>query len=869
MNFSSESYRTKWIVLVIAWVISSASLVIQARLVEDYLAIAGRLGLQPTAKAETPLVAAYPAFAADAQTWVRHALALEAGSDVRLRYTTIDNAPLGREVHWNSAWAWAIVASGKLRQLFSGESFPVALEKAVLWLPPVVMISLIVLISVWVTKRAGAMIGCLSVAAITGNDRVFEGFFPTYVDHHGLLTIAAFATLLGATFMGAGWWKPRIGNGIGLFPESAKDARTAAIVSGISGAAGLWVSAASVIPPIALVGVGGLLTIIFHGKTARLQGANFDPQTWRVWGRTGAAASAVFYLIEYFPNHLGMRLEANHPLHALAWLGGGELIAEFGARWLGKDEDRFANPLKVVFPLVMIVLAPASIVLGGAKVFVVLDPFMSSLHNDYIQEFLPLWKTMRGINGWGLTQFILTQTIPIVAAYGTLSYLRREAPVTLWFNTYVVTFLIALAWYQSRWLLNATGCEICLVFVILATWLRDFGPRGRWVGVAATIAAFYLPIMVTRYSGAAADIQARRVSPKDAGLMLARDIARTLRESQPAGDITLLSSPNSSTAIGYYGRFKTLGTLYWENAAGLKAAASVLAAKSETEAANLVRKFGITHIAVVSDENFVAEYFRLLNPKATQEDLKGSFGYKILADRTIPQWLEAIPYKVPDEFAALKTAVMLFRVNFAQNLAEALYSVAKAQVVEGSLDAAEQTLELLLKGAAQNFQPWILKGEIQLARRNWEAATSFLLKGIELAPADRKVALFAQTASTLFRTAGQPALAATVYRTALKSQFVPDFAAYLAWILATNRNDAIRNGAEAHALAEAALKTDPNSPTFLSSLGAAKAELGKFNEAIETYERALANARLRREQASVVACEQRIAVLKGGNPIRD
>ncbi len=148
MNFSSESYRTKWIVLVIAWVISSASLVIQARLVEDYLAIAGRLGLQPTAKAETPLVAAYPAFAADAQTWVRHALALEAGSDVRLRYTTIDNAPLGREVHWNSAWAWAIVASGKLRQLFSGESFPVALEKAVLWLPPVVMISLIVLISV-------------------------------------------------------------------------------------------------------------------------------------------------------------------------------------------------------------------------------------------------------------------------------------------------------------------------------------------------------------------------------------------------------------------------------------------------------------------------------------------------------------------------------------------------------------------------------------------------------------------------------------------------------------------------------------------------------------------------------------------------
>ena len=53
-----------------------------------------------------------------------------------------------------------------------------------------------------------------------------------------------------------------------------------------------------------------------------------------------------------------------------------------------------------------------------------------------------------------------------------------------------------------------------------------------------------------------------------------------LRASQPTGEITVLASPNASTTIGYYGRFKTLGTLYWENSAGLKAAASIFGAKT-------------------------------------------------------------------------------------------------------------------------------------------------------------------------------------------------------------------------------------------------------------------------------------------------
>ena len=96
------------LLVIIAWLFASSLVVWHQRIVDRYLAIAGDLGQRPEGRPETPLTIAYPAFAADAQTWVRHALSLLEGDELRLRFTRIDNAPAGREVHWNSAWAWCI-----------------------------------------------------------------------------------------------------------------------------------------------------------------------------------------------------------------------------------------------------------------------------------------------------------------------------------------------------------------------------------------------------------------------------------------------------------------------------------------------------------------------------------------------------------------------------------------------------------------------------------------------------------------------------------------------------------------------------------------------------------------------------------------
>lgn len=866
MQLSQESYRTRWLVLVAAWGLAAFSIFYQAASVRQYLDIAGQLALRGAPAPTTPLKQIYPAFAADAQTWVRHALSLIEGNSLRLRETKIDNAPDGREVHWNSAWAWTIAGAGWVYHLFSGAPLLTSVEKATIWLNPVVFLALIAIVSAWATNRVGLIAGVIVVAAMVGNDRVFEGFFPSYVDHHGLMTVAVLGLVLGAIAMGGGWWQPGE-RGVALLPTSPEAARKAARFSAIAGALGLWVTAASMIAPIVLVAIAALAALLLHGRTTQKAGASFDPETWRTWGRVGAAASLFFYFLEYFPNHLAFRLEANHPVHALAWFGGGELIAQFGQWWLQRATYRPEWP-RLIAAGIAVSIAPLILLIGGTDVFVIMHPFMSRLHHDYIQEFLPIWRTLQNFNAKMAFQLLVVDSAPLIAGIATISYLRRESPLILLLATAAALLFNMLAWWQSRWLLNASGVQICLAIVVLGTWCRTWTPAARWILVGIAVGLLYVPTAVMRNINSRADANARQVASGDAGHVLSRDLAARIRASQPEGEITLLTSPNSSTGIGYYGRFKTLGTLYWENLEGLQSAAAVFAAPSERQAATLIRAHRITHIAVISQENFVQQYFQLLNPNGTVEELKNSFGVRLFFNKVVPQWLQMIPYKVPDELAALNLTVMLFKVNFNQSFADAAYNIALAQIESGALAEAEKTFDLLLERVPTAHQPWLRKGELQLARRDWASAADHFLKGISLAPAGERPMLFTHYAKP-FYDARHYALAIRFYRAALADQKTADAACYLAWVLATNPDPAVRNGDEALELAQQATKADPTSPTYLSALAAALAEKGRFNEAMEAGERALANSRLRSEAPQIQQTfAERLAIIRSGKPLR-
>lgn len=864
MRLSHERRPVRWGILVATWALAAVLLCFHALAIRDYLALADRAGLRGAPRASTPLQQPYLSFASDAQTWVQHAIALTEGDDLRLRYTTIDNAPKGREVHWNSAWAWMIVGAGEIRWWFTGEPLPNAIERAAIWLNPAVLLALIVLFSTWLARRAGAAAGVFITLGMLGHNQFYEGFIPGYTDHHGLLSAAVLGLMLGTLAMGGGWWRAPQEGQTSLLPATRSDARGGAIFSAISAGLGMWISAASLIPPIAIAGLTALLMVLWRGRRLQASGAVFDPSLWRLWSRLGACVSAFFYLLEYAPAHLGLRLEANHPLYALAWLGGGELVAQIAERWLAAPGVRWARPQRLIGPLLCVLAVPFTIAVGGTAVFILRDPFQTKLPH-YVLEGMNLLERFR-MSGWKeMGLFLQLSNLPLVISILWLILRRQREHALLWFCLVATLLLTAMGWWQTRWLLNASGPQLCLALVLLADCTAG---RRAWLQmtvIAGAMGLLYVPSALNQVLSTRKMVSTHSLSSSEALQPLFRDIAATLRASQPTGKITLLSPPNGSTGIGYYGRFATVGTLYWENLAGLKVAGTILSTASDDEAAALIREHGITHLAILSEENFLAQYFDLLHPDLPAEDLKKTFGYRLFINRQIPLWLEILPYQVPPDLQPLKVTVLLFKVAFGQKMPEALYHLAQAKVAMGDIAGAEKDFDTVAQLAPNAPEPWLRKGELFVIRKDWPAALDALTKGITRAPREEWPKLY-NAAAISFYSNGAAAHAARLYQESLALVFDPVVAGNLAWLRATAGDASVRNGTEALNLAQQALKTNPTSPYFLACMAAALAELGRYPEAIDVGTKALDAARSAGDALSINKGERCLNAYRAGQP---
>jgi tetratricopeptide (TPR) repeat protein len=92
----------------------------------------------------------------------------------------------------------------------------------------------------------------------------------------------------------------------------------------------------------------------------------------------------------------------------------------------------------------------------------------------------------------------------------------------------------------------------------------------------------------------------------------------------------------------------------------------------------------------------------------------------------------------------------------------------------------------------------------------------------------------------------------------------------LAWLLSTSPFDEIRNGKEAVRLAERARDiTRGQEPAVLDTLGAAYAEVGRFNRAIDCAKKAVELATARNDVSSVGALHMRIREYSQNRPYRD
>ena len=703
----------------------------------------------PNAKPTEVLPVPLLEIAFDGYVWNRHAEHLGENGDWRSRFTDMDNAPEGREIHWNSAFAWYLRALGEFHSHFSGDTLRNSIFRMSIWANPLLLIVALALFATLSARRFGPLCGSVLAIGMITTASFYEGFLPAYPDHHGITAFALMGIIFGIAWAGAGWVQKSDGTAF-IIPTSLKQARHGMIFSGISAASALWISGLSAAVIAVGVGMGAILSVWICGKKAKSEGSDYHPELWKTWAITTALGSLGFYIFEYFPNHIGMRLEVNHPFYALAWLGGGWMIFEI-TNWIYQSQSaKTSFPWKnLIWPVLVCSVLPAFIFLGGSRFYLVKQDFMIALVQN-IAEGLPL---LTRINMGAITWKVAFGYFPvfILISLGLLfvkkvSFGSKGVLIFLIAPIFVVTIL---QFIQVRWgMLNGPTYIALAALVIPQLWrLLPHTIPWRAAGTAGLIGALYL-FSVDTVNGMLMPFwnqynskQNMQVGSGQLLALLHRDMAKAILQNANGKPVVLLSSPNSSCLLATFGGFKTIGTLYWENVYGLKKAANTLNAQSDEEALDLIKKYGITHVSLMTWENFIGPYFGILYPNPVPgKSLENSFGQRALFKKILPQWARPIPY--PKNFLtnALKQDVLLLEIVPNQTQDEAEFHLARfLRISEGNPVAAEIMLKGILDRSPGSNAVRVELGDLYIDQnRLSEAKNQYLLAMNGTAPEVRR-----------------------------------------------------------------------------------------------------------------------------------
>ncbi|MEO8205109.1 MAG: hypothetical protein ABI615_02940 [Chthoniobacterales bacterium] len=662
--------------------------------------VPGTVAISPGAHERNQII---PTSGIDGKWWVMHTEQMLREGTWRVRHTDLDNNPAGREVHWSSGLMWLLVAMSWVIHLGTMQPMVECVPCASLFAGPVMLIVGLVFYGLILASRYGWKTGAVGVLFFSTSFPVFEYFRLGDCDHHGLVGWFAMIGVLCLAAGGAGCIAPKNGGSKAGENFKLQTAGRWFITSGIAGAAALWVSAATQIPILLGTALGavmaGFVSVHWQYETLR-------PELWRLWGRAGCLASLFFYALEYFPFHMGWRLEVNHPVYALAWLGGSEILYRLLRKKTGQRfvESSFSDWFIVSASIVLLLVPPLLIAFGSAQVFWVADRFLLTLHNEHIREFKPFFVAIQNSN------------IPLMLAHGLIwpalgvaglvvLFLRRSVSAQ-WVAPLILTIapclvMLALAMKQIRWIGIALGLWTLLATLIVAMCMRRelARPLPRWsVWGFCCIALIPIALHPALALGTwAASQHSPEKLPKDIlPNVVARDVVHRLIEANPHRMPVVLSGPTTATELAYYGGAHVLGTLYWENMPGLKAAAHIFSATTASEAKASLAEHKVNYVLLFSWDEFSKDYENLLAIEAGKDSSEvpadEMFVTRLLKGTEIPQWVRPLYYPIPPQFELEGETVRLFEIVPDQTLFDSYLNRAIYHLDSGELNRAEEML---------------------------------------------------------------------------------------------------------------------------------------------------------------------------------
>ena len=667
----------------------------------------------------------------DSTQWIAQTQQMLARAEWRVRQIDYENAPFGREVLAPSPYRWWLGFVARADHFLSGRPLGLSVERAALYADPLCHLLLLATAITFTAWQFGAWPAALLSLGLVTLFPMAAGFLPGLPDDKTLSRTFAFASALLLV--------------VGV--RSARGPSRWFFLAGVAGGLGLWISVAEMVPVILGIAVGAVIAAWFGRRHMTAAAAGMPaPVHWLGWALGGATSSLLFYLIEYYPAHLGSwRLQVIHPLYSLAWLGLGTVLHQVAA-W-GRRESPGWNLRRVgalLFALAAVAPIPALMWQGSNPGFLAPELWsfrLSSLANSPEATNLWTWLARDGMSpmAWAVLLPFL-----IVLPAGWLLQRNEATPASRAALAIALgPVLVGLGfacWQLGRW--NGVDAVLLALLITVTVSLCDV-PRHSFV--LKLWAGFLLLLLAPGFY----QLWPSTKNPKNVPLnevelsgLIARDLAHWLAKHAEPGKGVVLAPPNETAALYYYGGVHGLGTLSWGNQAGIGAAVRIFSATSPTEALALIERRGVTHIVIPSWDRYLDEYVRV---GVGQVDLAFLGG---LRNWALPPWLRPVAYQLPAVSGYEGQSVAVFAVVEEQDEATSLSRLAEYFVEMGQMDFAAQVSQSLQRFPV-DLGAVIARAQVAMARREGSgfaealnALTTRLAAGADRGlPWDRRVGL--------------------------------------------------------------------------------------------------------------------------------
>ncbi|ACB73888.1 hypothetical protein [Opitutus terrae] len=628
--------------------------------------------------------------------WLMQTQQMIATSEWRLRRVSYDNAPIGRAVVTPSLYRWWLAGVAGCDHLLSGRPLGLAVERAALWSDPLLLLLLLAGGTWFVAAHFGPVAATVFPLAAVGLYPFGRAFLPGCPDNSAL----ALVLLVGGIL-------PLLAAIRSETAPSAARLRAWGVISGLLGGLAVWLNVRTAAPVLIGLGCGSAAAIWW----SRGEAATRVP--WRTWSYAGAATILIGWWIDYRAGDLGAwRLTEVHPLYALAWLGGGELLA--GVSTWARQGRHFvtSGPLfRLVVALAVIAALPASMYFQHSRGLLAENSFARQLTPlDDTGEVANLWAwIVQESHAWQVVAVLVP--LALLAFAGYLIQRRttgdaQQAVLVVALGPVLVTLGFAcgqLSWWRQ---LDA----LVLPLLVAATAGLPLPQSRRRFILAAVAAGLLAPGLVLLAPAWPSAEQA--FSGREQEALAERELAYWLAQRAGPDGATALAPPNLTASLCFHGGLRGIGSPYRENDEGFQASVRLAGAVHADEAQALARQRGLTHVVIPSWDGFLDEYARLGG---------GEFGHTLvglLHTWLPPRWLRPVAFYLPNEKVFENSRLLVFEFTEVQDEASALCRLTDYFVDMGQLDLAAMAAQTLATDYGGDFGAQVSQARVTIARRD-------------------------------------------------------------------------------------------------------------------------------------------------------